>query len=106
MRSCYRFACVRQLVANRTVVVLDYFAVHPEYQGKGAGLALLKHGIQKAEDLELDIFVMAFVGGFGIYKRMGFKILESLVQDATPFGGNDNYAVQFLEYAVSEKTLA
>lgn len=77
--------------------MLDFFAVHPENQGKGAGLALLKHGIQKAQELGLDIFVMAFVGGFGIYKRMSFKLLDSLVQDATPFGGNDNYAVQFLE---------
>lgn len=83
--------------------MLDHFAVHPENQGKGAGLALLKHGILKAQELGLDIFVMAFVGGFGIYKRMGFTLLDSLVQDATPFGGNDNYAVQFMELVISEK---
>lgn len=83
--------------ANVVITVLDYFAVHPENQGKGAGLALLRHGIQKAQELGLDIFVLAFVGGFGIYKRMNFKLLDSLVQDATTFGGNANYAVQFLE---------
>lgn len=84
------------------MTVLDYFAVHPDNQGKGAGLALLKHGIQKAQELGLDIFVMAFVGGFGIYKRMDFRLLDSLVQDATPFGGNANYAVQFLELPVEK----
>lgn len=83
--------------ANFSITVLDFFAVHPENQGKGAGLALLEHGIQKAQELSLDIFVMAFVGGFGIYKRMNFRLLDHLVQDATPFGGNANYAVQFLE---------
>lgn len=82
--------------------MLDYFAVHPENQGKGAGLALLKHGIQKSQELGLDIFVMAFIGGFGIYERMGFKLLDSLVQDATPFGGNDNYVVKFLELPIDK----
>lgn len=85
---------------NLVALVLDYFAVHPENQGKGAGLALLKHGIHKAKELGLDIFVMALIGGFGIYKRMNFKLLDSLTQDATPFGGNNNYAVQFLELPV------
>lgn len=84
------------------MTVLDHFAVHPENQGKGAGLSLLKHGIQKAQELGLDVFVMAFVGGFGIYKRMDFRLLDSLVQDATPFGGNANYAVKFLELPVQK----
>ncbi|KAJ4424704.1 hypothetical protein N0V82_000632 [Gnomoniopsis sp. IMI 355080] len=90
-----------RILATKDYLVLDFFAVHPDNQGKGAGLALLNYGIQKAKELGLDIFVMAFVGGFGIYKRMGFKLLDSLVQDATPFGGNDNYAVQFLEFPVN-----
>lgn len=97
-------ACPSHVRLNSATVVLDFFAVHPENQGKGAGLALLKHGIQKAQELGLDIFVMAFVGGFGIYKRMDFNLLDYLVQDATPFGGNNNYAVQFLELPVDKNS--
>lgn len=49
----------------------------------------------------LDIFVMAFVGGFKLYENAGFRILDSIVQDATKFGGDDNYAVRFLELEAS-----
>lgn len=84
------------------ILVVDYLAVHPENQGKGVGTALLKHGIQKAEELGLDIFVLAFISGFKVYKNVGFKVLDSIVQDATRFGGNDNYAVELMEYVVNK----
>lgn len=79
------------------VTELDYFAVHPDEQGKGVGSALLEHGIRKAQELRLDIFVLSFVGGFKIYEHRGFKLLDSMVQDATPYGGNSQYAVQYME---------
>lgn len=82
--------------------VLDFFAVHPENQGKGVGTALLKHGIEKAREMNMDIFVLGMAGGFRIYKRMGFKLMETVVQDATRYGGNDNYAFQFLEYEIKK----
>lgn len=80
--------------------MLDFFAVHPENQGKGVGTALLQHGIEKAREMNMDIFVLGMVGGWSIYKRMGFKLMETVVQDATRYGGNDNYAFQFLEYEI------
>lgn len=83
--------------------MLDYLAVHPEEQGRGVGTALVRHGIAKARELGVDIFVMAFVGGFGLYERLGFTLLDAIVQDATPYGGNDNYAVRFLEMETSKQ---
>lgn len=83
--------------------MIEFFAVHPDNQGKGVGTALLEHGIQKAKELGMDIFVLAFVGGFRAYKNMGFTTLGSLVQDATAYGGNDHYAVKFMEYEVGKK---
>lgn len=83
--------------------VLDYLAVHPEEQGRGVGSALVRHGITKARELGIDIFVTAFVGGFGLYERLGFTLLDSIVQDATPYGGNDDYAVRFLEMETSKQ---
>lgn len=29
--------------------------------------------------------------------------METVVQDATKYGGNDNYAFQFLEYEIRDK---
>lgn len=83
--------------------MLDFFAVHPEHQGKGVGTALLKYGIEKAKEMNMDIFVLAMVGGFRIYTRMGFELMETVVQDATRYGGNDNYTFHFMEYEIRDK---
>ncbi|KUI65965.1 hypothetical protein VM1G_02388 [Cytospora mali] len=96
----------KEFLAKKDYLVIEYFAVHPENQGKGVGTALLKHGIEKAQELGIDIFVLAFVGGFRAYNNAGFITLDSLVQDATAYGGNDNYAVQFMEYRVDDTTKA
>lgn len=74
--------------------------MHPEHQGKGYGTVLVNHGIRKAKELGMDIFVLAFVGGFRLYDKAGFVELDSIVQDATSLGGNDNYACRFMEYTV------
>lgn len=34
---------------------------------------------------------------------MGFKVLDSIVQDATPYGGNDYFAVQYMEFEASKQ---
>lgn len=88
---------------NKVIAVLDYLAVHPEYQGHGAGSALLKHGIQQAQEAGVDIIVLAFSGGFGLYKRMGFQVLDSVTQDASEFGGTDCYTVQIMELEANKQ---
>lgn len=64
---------------------------------------LLGHVLRKAQELGIDVFLLAIVGGFPIYKSMGFTLLDSIVQDATAYGGNDNYAFRFMEYTVNPK---
>lgn len=81
---------------------LDYFAVHPDFQRRGIGTALIRHGIKKAQELSIDIFVMALEGGFKAYENTGFRLLESIVQDATRIGGSDRYPVQFMDFMVNK----
>lgn len=91
----------RNRVSDRDDSVLDYLAVHPDQQNKGVGAALISHGNQKAQQLGINIFVLAFSSGFKLYEKMGFKLLDYIIQDATSFGGNENYAIQFMEYKVT-----
>lgn len=77
--------------------------MHPDNQGKGIGTALIKHGLAKADELGFDVFVVAFAAGFKAYRNAGFKLLSSFVQDATRVGGNDHYAVEFMEYVASKR---
>lgn len=81
---------------------LDYFAVHPNYQRKGIGTALIKHGIKKAREIGIDIFVLALEGGFKAYENTGFRLLESIVQDATRVGGSKRYSIQFMDFIVNK----
>lgn len=75
--------------------------MHPEHQHKGYGTVLVSHGIQKAEELGMDVFVLAFEGGFRLYDNTGFVELWSIVQDATSVGGTDRYACRLMEYTVN-----
>ena len=55
---------------------LDYLAVYPNYQGKGIRTMLVKYGIEAAERIGIDIFVLAFKMGVKIYRKFGFELLE------------------------------
>lgn len=94
---------LKALRLNHIRLVLDFLAVHPENQGKGIATALVQAGIKKAEELGVDILVLAFVGGFKVYNNTGFKSLWTYVQDATRFGGTKDYTVQLMEYEVEKK---
>ncbi|KAF3763309.1 acyl-CoA N-acyltransferase [Cryphonectria parasitica EP155] len=90
------------LVAEREYIILDYLAVHPDNQGKGIGSALVKHGIQKARELGIDVFVLAFASGFKVYTNAGFDVLETFDQDATKVGGTEHYIVRLMELRVKK----
>lgn len=73
-------------------------AVHPENQGKGIATGLVQSGIEQATKMGLDIFVMAFEPAFGLYSRLGFRVEKELIQDASIYGGEPEYAVRYMVY--------
>jgi predicted N-acetyltransferase YhbS len=75
--------------------------VHPDNKGKGIATLLVEDGIEEAKKLGVDIFVLAFKAGRGIYQRLGFKLLDELVQDDSMYGGKGEYATYFMVYEVS-----
>ncbi len=62
-------------------------AVHPNNQGKGIGTELVASGMREAAKIGLDIYVCAFRPGVGVYKRLGFRVEQEIVQDDTIYGG-------------------
>ncbi|RFU78513.1 acyl- n-acyltransferase [Trichoderma arundinaceum] len=81
-----------------------YLAVHPENQGKGVGSLLIQSGMKQAEKLGLDIFIVAFRGGWGVYSRHGFRVEEELIQDDSIYGGPGEYAMRFMIYDQPQKS--
>lgn len=64
---------------------------------------LMEAGIAESERLGVDIFMLAYKAGLGVYKRLGFAILESLIVDDSPWGGQGEYGCYFMERRVKEQ---
>lgn len=73
-------------------------AVHPENQGKGIATALVQSGMIQAEKLGLDVFILAYEAGMGVYKRLGFQIESEVVQDDSMHGGPGEFTTYFMIY--------
>ncbi|KAK0647988.1 hypothetical protein B0T16DRAFT_490891 [Cercophora newfieldiana] len=89
---------LERILGEREYLKLDYLAVHPDRQGEGIGTALTESGIKKAVELGLPIFVMGFDVSRGLYLRLGFREVESVLQDDRKFGGDGNYNAYFMVY--------
>ncbi|KAI0393154.1 acyl-CoA N-acyltransferase [Xylariaceae sp. FL0594] len=89
---------MERILTERPYIKLDYLAVHPENKGKGIGTALVAEGILQARNLGLPIFTMAYKAGLGIYKRLGFKEVDRVIQDTAPWGGVGEYGAYFMIY--------
>lgn len=62
-------------------VELEYLAVHPSHQRHGIATALVASGMRAAEELGLDMFILAFRAGWKVYERLGFVVEKVCVQD-------------------------
>ena len=60
---------------------------HPRYQRRGAANALLKWGLQRADELNLPMYLESSATGQSLYKKHGFKDVAIVDLDLTPFGG-------------------
>ncbi|KKP07324.1 acetyltransferase [Trichoderma harzianum] len=93
-----------EVLEGKTYFVLEYLAVHPENQGKGIATLLVQSGMKEAEKLGLDIFVLAFRYGWGVYGRLGFSVERELIQDDSMYGGDGKYGVRCMIYKQPPKT--
>ncbi|KAL7933032.1 hypothetical protein V8C35DRAFT_306089 [Trichoderma chlorosporum] len=86
----------KELMKDKTFLLLEFLAVHPENQGKGIATLLVQSGMKEAEKLGLDIFVLAFRRGWGVYGRLGFRVERELIQDDSMYGGDGNFGVRYM----------
>ncbi|KAK9421215.1 putative N-acetyltransferase domain-containing protein [Seiridium unicorne] len=81
---------------------LDYLAVQPAYRHRGIASMLVAAGVAESERMGIDIFMLAYKAGLGVYKRLGFNTLETLIIDDTPWGGKGEYGCYFMERTVKK----
>ena len=81
---------------------LEYLAVHPDNRGQGIATRLVEHGIAQAKNLRVDLIVMAYKAGVGVYQRLGFETIETLLQDDSQYGGEGEFRVYYMVLRVSK----
>ncbi|KAI1116977.1 hypothetical protein F5Y14DRAFT_13222 [Nemania sp. NC0429] len=59
---------------GKGVYVLELLAVHPEYQGLGAGTKLVMWGTEKATDLGVKAVVESTPAGRRVYEKCGLRV--------------------------------
>ena len=55
---------------------LNIIFTHPDYQRQGVADLMLKWGIAKAAELDIEMWLDAWVFGVPVYKRYGFVVVE------------------------------
>lgn len=64
---------------------------------------LMEAGIAESERMGIDIFMLAYKAGLGVYKRLGFETLETLILDDSAYGGQGEYGCYFMERTVKRQ---
>ncbi|KAF1933437.1 acyl-CoA N-acyltransferase [Didymella exigua CBS 183.55] len=77
----------KETMGDRPHIYLHMLHTDPEFQGYGAGSALIDWGKQKADELGLPIYLESSIVGHGFYKKHGFKDIEVMDIDLSPYGG-------------------
>lgn len=78
-----------QHFSNTDLLLLDLhiLAVLPFHQRQGLGSILIREGLAAADRDSARTYIEASPAGLGLYKRFGWKEVETIHIDMTPHGG-------------------
>ncbi|KAK5169673.1 uncharacterized protein LTR77_005651 [Saxophila tyrrhenica] len=81
----------REWLKGQPYIELNFLVTDPEYQGKGAGTALLSWGVQQADKLGARMALESTPAGLSLYKRVGFRQADVIKADMKEFGWTQPY---------------
>lgn len=67
----------KKIMGDRPHWYLELIVVKKEYQGKGAGGLMIRYGVEKADEAEVEAYLDASPSGRPVYERYGFKVLHT-----------------------------
>ncbi|MCJ1246386.1 hypothetical protein MMC30_003593 [Trapelia coarctata] len=83
-KALEQFEAPRAKMGQRPQVYLNIIFTHPAYRRKGAGDLMMDWGIQKAEEMGVEMWLDATVYGVPLYKKHGFAVVnESDIRPTT-----------------------
>ncbi|KAH6893146.1 acyl-CoA N-acyltransferase [Thelonectria olida] len=75
----------KRIMEHRPHWYLDLIGVRKEWMGKGAASALMRWGVDRADEDGLPCFLEATPNGRGMYEKYGFRVVEEQEFDS-PYG--------------------
>ncbi|KAJ5281739.1 hypothetical protein N7478_007111 [Penicillium angulare] len=69
-------------------MMLDILATLPSHQGRGVGSAILRWGCEKADALQVRIYLEATPEGYPLYVKYGWKAVENVDFDMNELGAH------------------
>lgn len=78
----------QKLWGGKPYILLNLLCIHQDFQRRGAGMALMKWGIELADEMSLPIHIEASAAGFGLYKKMGFRQVEIAIVKKEEWDGD------------------
>ncbi|CEJ82753.1 hypothetical protein VHEMI02801 [[Torrubiella] hemipterigena] len=67
-----------QVPSDKPCMIIACLMVHPEYQSRGVGSALIQHGNKTADQLGLSIYVHSSDQAWKAYSKFGFTTMREL----------------------------
>ncbi|EON65809.1 hypothetical protein W97_05048 [Coniosporium apollinis CBS 100218] len=77
----------RDTMGTQPHYLLNILITHPTHYRRGAGAALLRWGIERADQDGLPVYLEASEMGKPLYARWGFEEIKETVFDLTKYGG-------------------
>jgi predicted N-acetyltransferase YhbS len=78
----------QETVGGQPHVILEVLICHPDHQKRGAGRKLIQWGLDKADDLELPLYLEGSLSGVRLYRSVGFEAVGEIHFDSTKYGGD------------------
>ncbi|KAF2847313.1 hypothetical protein T440DRAFT_471204 [Plenodomus tracheiphilus IPT5] len=77
----------KQLLGESPHLYLHMLHTDPAFQGRGAGRLLVQWGTHRADELSLPAYLESSPAGHHLYEKQGFKDVETLQIDLSPWDG-------------------
>jgi GNAT superfamily N-acetyltransferase len=79
-----------KVVQGKPYMGLRMLATDPQHNRRGAGSLLLKHGLRKADQLQLPVYLDSGIAGRDLYARHGFEITCDFPLNCLEYGGRSD----------------
>lgn len=75
------------IMGSKPYLMLNTLATHPDHHKRGAATMLLKWGLERADELGLDMYLDTSRVARPIYEKYGFELVKGIEFDRRPWGG-------------------